>query len=147
MPTRNKSKTQTKIMTTWLIALTGLSLVLVLLERVNIARHSRALAGESSQVAGEQIDNSSALENYRAVTRANFVYFQELAERKAKGESIAEDLTNLRPALLATPVPPIYQNLHFRIVRAASELENNPSDFLFLEEQARLLLEQYPWLN
>ena len=137
-------------MTTWLLVLTGLSLILVLLERGKIAEKSgeNVSLGQppAAQVAGEKIDNTAELERYRAITSANFLFFQELVLRQAEKQDISIDLTNLRLALLATAVPSIYQNLHFRLARLADELGKDAPDFPLVEEQERFLLEQYPWL-
>ena len=150
MPAKNKSKLQTKIMTTWLLALVGLSLILLLYEKVKITEKSGENAGlgksPAAQVAGGKIDDTAALESYRAITGANFLFFQELVLRQSEKQDISIDLTNLRLALLATAVPPIYKNLHFRLARLADELGKDAPDYLLVEEQERFLLEQYPWL-
>lgn len=146
MPAKNKNKTQTKIMTAWLIALTGLSLVLVLYERVKIAEKSQADSLAGSGVAGQQVANLDSLEKYRLITSANFIYYQEMRFKKESGQLQDYELESLKLALLATGVPAIYQDLHLRLIKLTEELAKSEPNFLVLDEQERLAIEQYPWL-
>lgn len=129
----------------WLIALTGLSLILVLLERAKTSENGRA-AKATSAVAGEKIINEDPLAKYRLLTSANFMYYQEMRFKKEAGQAQDYEIDSLKQALLATAVPAVYQDLHFQLTRLSEELAKIEADFLFLQEQESILVEKYPWL-
>lgn len=130
----------------------GASAVLLVFERARNEAASgvalRAKEHSSRAVAGESIVRDKAIADYQEYARQTAGSIQAMVKAFLSGvpadSSSAKELTG---SLLQAKVPLPYQALHFKLLKIVRNLSaNQEPDLNFLQEQLRLLSDDYPWL-
>lgn len=130
----------------------GASAVLITFERVQ-SQEAAQLAGKvpkpaTQAVQGESIVSDQAVADYQQYAVETFNSIKPLISAVESGEKADIILAKqLESSLLTAKVPLPYRELHFKLLKLIRNLEAAAGpDLNFLQEQSRLLSDDYPWL-
>lgn len=130
----------------------GASAVLITFERIQNQEAAqfaqKALNPSTQAVQGESIVSDKSLVAYQNYAQATAGSIQTMVKALESGTPVdPASVSQLADSLLQTKVPLPYQALHFKLLKLVRNLgAATGEDLNFLQEQLRLLSDDYPWL-
>jgi len=151
MPQKIKTQHQRAVLRGIFIVLFGLSVVLIIYERVRVSEQLALEQGQTPVAArrtvqGAATQGTSYIDQYRSAVIDTMRMISPLMEAGIITWHEQQDLKNQYDRLLDTRSPEVYQDLHLRLTVLMRELIDQPPINQSAKNRHYSLLEDYPWL-